>query len=135
MCINYSCIFWIFGLYNAIINIIPHLVGLQTKGKFSCFVCGPRVISRRSKSLRTKVFDEYRYLLHKNHRYWTIRNIFLMGRKRLEKTLEEWHLNYGNRGTLRISVKITNWIRYHVYQCYITWNIYIQSLISTVSNL
>ena len=34
--------------------IIPYLyiVGLQTKGKFACLVCGPKIKSRRSKSLR-----------------------------------------------------------------------------------
>ena len=58
---------------------IPYLniVGLQTKGKFACPVCGPKIKSRRSKSLRKEVFDEYRNFLSKNHRYRTIeKNIF-----------------------------------------------------------
>ena len=50
---------------------IPYLyiVGHQTKGKFACPICGPKIKSRRSKSLRKEVFDEYRHLLSKNHRY------------------------------------------------------------------
>ena len=58
---------------------IPYLniVGLQTKGKFGCPVCGPKIKSQRSKSLRKEVFDEYRHFLSKNHRYRTTeRNIF-----------------------------------------------------------
>ena len=47
---------------------IPYLniVGLQTKGKFACLVCGPKIKSHRSKSLRKDVFDEYRNFLSKN---------------------------------------------------------------------
>ena len=58
---------------------IPYLniTGLQIKGKFACPVCGPKIKSCRSKSLRKEVFDEYRNYLSKNHRYRTIeRNIF-----------------------------------------------------------
>ena len=58
---------------------IPYLniVGLQTKGKFACPVCGPKIKSRRSKRLRKEVFDEYRHFLSKNHRYRkTEKNIF-----------------------------------------------------------
>ena len=58
---------------------IPYLniVGLLTKGKFACLVCGPKIKSHRSKSLRKEVFDEYRHFLSKNHKYRTIeRNIF-----------------------------------------------------------
>ena len=58
---------------------IPYLniVGLQTKGKFACPVCGPKIKSCRSKSLRKEVFDEYRHFLSKNHRYRrTKKNIF-----------------------------------------------------------
>ena len=37
---------------------IPYLyVGIQTKGNFACQVCGPKIKSRRSKSLRKEVFD------------------------------------------------------------------------------
>ena len=58
---------------------IPYLntVCLQTKGKFSCPVCGPKIKSRCSKILRKEVFDEYRNFLSKNHRYRTTeKNIF-----------------------------------------------------------
>ena len=50
---------------------IPYvnIVGLQTKGKFACLVCGPKIKYRRSKSLRKEAFDEYRHFLSKNHRY------------------------------------------------------------------
>ena len=36
---------------------IPYLniVGLQTKGKFACPVCGPKIKSCRSKSLRKEL--------------------------------------------------------------------------------
>ena len=58
---------------------IPYLiiVGLHTKHKFSCPICGPKIKSHRSKRLRKEVFDEYRYFLYKNHRYRTTKkNIF-----------------------------------------------------------
>ena len=58
---------------------IPYvnIVGLQTKGKFACPVCGPKIKSCCSNSLRKEVFDEYRNLLSKNHSYRTTeRNIF-----------------------------------------------------------
>ena len=58
---------------------IPYLnIGvLQTKGKFACLVCGPKIKSHCSKSLRKEVFDEYRNFLCKNHKYRTTeRNIF-----------------------------------------------------------
>ena len=64
---------------------IPYvnIVGLQTKGKFACPICGPKIKSHRSKSLRKDVFDEYRNFLSKNHRYRTIEKIFSMGNMRL----------------------------------------------------
>ena len=47
------------------------------KGKFACPVCGPKIKSHRSKSLRKEVFDEYRHFLSNNHRYRTTeRNLF-----------------------------------------------------------
>ena len=44
---------------------IPYLniVGLHTKGKFSCPFCGPKIKSRHSKNLRKEVFDEYTHFL------------------------------------------------------------------------
>ena len=52
---------------------IPYLniVGLQTKGKCACPVCGSKIKSHHSKSLSKEVFDEYRHFLSKNHRYRT----------------------------------------------------------------
>ena len=60
-----------FILYIIIIDIdIPSLyVGLQTKRKFACRVCGPKIKSCRSKSLGNEAFDEYRHFLSKNHSY------------------------------------------------------------------
>ena len=61
-------------LYINIFDIdIPYLniVDLQTKGKFACPVCGPKIKYSHSKSLRNEVFDEYRHFLSKNHRYRT----------------------------------------------------------------
>ena len=57
----------IFGIYIPYVNI----VGLQTKGKFACPICGPKIKSRHSKNLTKEVFDEYRHFLSKNHRYRT----------------------------------------------------------------
>ena len=78
-------------LYIIIIDIdIPSLyVGLQTKGKFACLVCGPKIKSRRSKSLRNEVFDEYRNFLSKNHRYRTTKkNYFQWKARDCIKTME-----------------------------------------------
>jgi predicted RNA-binding Zn-ribbon protein involved in translation (DUF1610 family) len=65
-------------------TINPYLASLQAKGKFACPICGPRMKSRHSRSLGKEVFDEYRNFLHKNHRYRTTKNIFSMGKKRLQ---------------------------------------------------
>ena len=54
------------------LHLFIYLVGLQTKGKFACPVCGPRIKSHRSRSLAKEVFDEYRHFLPKNHSYRTI---------------------------------------------------------------
>ena len=67
-------------------NVNPstlHL-GLQTKGKFACPVCGPKIKSCRSKFLRKEVFDEYRHLLSKNHRYQTIDKHIFNGKQYTE---------------------------------------------------
>ena len=58
---------------------IPYvnIVGLQTKGKFACSVCGRKIQYRHSKILRKELFDEYRNFLSKNHKYRTIeKNVF-----------------------------------------------------------
>ena len=61
---------------------IPYvnIVGLQTKGKFACPVCGPKIKSHRSKSLRKELFDEYRNFLSKNHRYRTTEKFLFNGK-------------------------------------------------------
>ena len=46
-------------------------MGLQTKGKFACPFCGPKIKSRREKSLRKELFEEYMNFLSKNHMYRT----------------------------------------------------------------
>ena len=64
---------------------IPYIniVGLQTKGKFGCPVCDPKIKSQRSKSLRKEVFDEYRHFLSKNIGIEQLKEIFSMGSRRL----------------------------------------------------
>ena len=49
--------------------IVHDLLGLQTKGKFACPVCGPKMKSRYSRSLGKQVFDEFRHFLHNSHKY------------------------------------------------------------------
>ena len=70
----------IYSFYIIIIdNVNPSTlyVGLQMKGKYTCSLFGPNIKSRRSKSLRKEVFDEYRHFLSKNHRYLiTDKNLF-----------------------------------------------------------
>jgi hypothetical protein len=46
-----------------------YLLGLQTKGKIACPVCGLGMRSRHSRSLGKELFDEYVHFLPKNHRY------------------------------------------------------------------
>ena len=72
-----------FILYIIIIGIDnPSLyVGIQTKGKFACPVCGPKIKSRHSKSLGKEVFREYRNFLSKNHRYWTTEKHLFNGKQ------------------------------------------------------
>ena len=72
-----------FILYIIVIDIdIPSLyVGLQTKGKFPCAVCGPKINSHRSKILRKEVFDEYSNFLSKNHRYRTTKKNLFNGKQ------------------------------------------------------
>ena len=71
---NISCMFLKISLH---IYIYIYRVVIQTKGKFACPVCGPKMKSHRSKSLRKEVFDEYRNFLSKNHKYRTTeKNIF-----------------------------------------------------------
>ena len=64
---------------------IPYLniVGLQKKGKFACPVCGPKIESRCSKSLRNEVFNEYRHFSLRITGIEQPKKIFPMGSKRL----------------------------------------------------
>ena len=64
---------------------IPYLniVGLQTNGKFACPVCGPKIKSHHSKSLRKEVFDEYSHFLSRNHMYRKTEKKNSMGSRRL----------------------------------------------------
>ena len=64
-----------------IVNPSTLYVGLQTKGKYACPVCGTQIKSRRSKSLQKEVFDEYRHFLSKNHRYRTTNKHLFNGKK------------------------------------------------------
>ena len=62
---------------------IPYLyiLGIQTKGKFACPFCGPKIKYHCSKSLRKEVFDEYRNFLSKNHRYRTTKKNLFNGKQ------------------------------------------------------
>ena len=79
--------------------IIYHLAGLQTKGKFACPICGPKMKSRRSTSLGKQVFDEYRHFLHRNHKYRTTEKHLFNGKeettsKPRRMTPRLWKLEY-----------------------------------------
>jgi hypothetical protein len=105
-----------------------YLLGLQTKGKFACPVCGPRMRSRRSRSLGKEVFDEYRHFLPKNHRYRnTDKHIFNgkeeSGIKPRRMTPHLWKLEYNrsNRQCKSIFIIVCNILHFlivlnsHVY--------------------
>ena len=49
------------------VNPLTLYIGIQTKGKYACPICGPKIKSRRSKILGKEVFDEYRNFLSKNN--------------------------------------------------------------------
>ena len=63
------------------IKFNPSLAGLQTKGEFSCLVCGPKMKSHCSRSLGNDVFDQHRKFLSKNHRYRTIEKHIFNGKE------------------------------------------------------
>ena len=74
-------------------------VGIQTRGKFACPVCGPKIKSHRSKSLRKEMFDEYRHFLSKNHRYRTTEKNIFSGKqetalKQQRMTPHLWKMQY-----------------------------------------
>ena len=69
------------------------------QGEFACPVCGPKIKSRRSKSLENEVFDEYRYFLSKNHMYRTTEKHLFNGKqesslKPQRMTPHLWKLQY-----------------------------------------
>jgi hypothetical protein len=64
-----------------IVHINPSVAGLQTKGKFACLVCGPKMKYHWSKFLGKEVFDEYRNFLSKNHKYRTTEKYLFNGKQ------------------------------------------------------
>ena len=77
-----TLLFW-YVKVNTFNRIIHEFVGLQTKVKFACPVCGPKMKSHHSKSLRKQVFDENRHFLHRNHKYQITKKYIFNG---LEET-------------------------------------------------
>ena len=76
-----------------------YLTGLQTKRKFACPVCGPRIKSCHSRSLAKEVFDEYKKFFPKNHRYRTTEKTKFNGKEENGKkprrmTPHLWKLKY-----------------------------------------
>ena len=75
------------------------MIGLQTKGKFACPVCGPRIKSHHSRSLEKEAFDEYGHFLPRNHRYQTTEKTKFNGKEENGKkprrmTPHLWKLEY-----------------------------------------
>jgi hypothetical protein len=85
-----------------------YLAGLQTKGKFACPVCGPKIKYHRSRSLGNKVFDEYRHFLPKIHSYRTTEKEKFNGKEENRKKIRRmkfhlWKLDYNiNRQGMKI---------------------------------
>jgi hypothetical protein len=80
-------------------HINPSIAGLQTKGKFACPVCGPKMKFFRSKSLGKEVFDEYIHFISKNHKYGTTKKYMFNGKqetglKPQRMTPRLWNLAY-----------------------------------------
>ena len=74
-------------------------MGLQTKGKFACPVCGPKEKSWRLKSLGKEVFDEYRHFLSNNQRYRSTKKHTFNGKEKTtlktqRMTPHLWKLQY-----------------------------------------
>ena len=91
-------LFW-YVKVNTFNWIIPDLVGLQTKGKFACPICGPKMKSHHSKSLRKQVFDENRHFLHINHKYQIIEKHLFNGKEETTSKPQRikphlWNLTY-----------------------------------------
>ena len=93
--------------------IIHDLLSLQTKGKFACLVCGPKMKSHHSRSLRKKVFDEFRKFLHNNHRYQISKKHLFNGKEKTSSrprrmTPHLWKLEYdrlNRRGNVQFVIQ------------------------------
>ena len=79
--------------------IVHDLLGLQTKGKFACPVCSPKMKSCHLRTLGKKVFEEFRYFLHNNHRYQIVKKHRFKGKEETSSrprrmTPHLWKLEY-----------------------------------------
>jgi hypothetical protein len=93
------------GIFN------PSLIGLQTKSKFACSVCGPKMKSHHSRSLGKEVFDEYMNFLSKNHRHQMTKKHIFHGKennasKPQRMTPDLWKLEY-NRIHQGMDIKLS----------------------------
>ena len=61
--------------------IVHDLLGLQTKGKFACLVCGLKMKSSHSRSLGKQVFNEFRNFLHNSHKYQIVEKHIFNGKE------------------------------------------------------
>ena len=93
--------------------IINDLLGLQTKEKFECPVCGLKMKCRHSRSLGKQVFDEFRHFLHNNHRYQIAKKHIFNGKEETSSrprrmTPHLWKLEYdrlNRRGNVQFFVR------------------------------
>jgi len=104
--------FLINSLYTSV-NIIPHIVGLQTKGKFACPICGSIMISQCLICLGKKKFDEYKHFLPKNHQYRTIKKYIFNGKEENRKKPQRMTSQHGN-WNITIIIMVSNWFPYHM---------------------
>ena len=79
--------------------IVHDLWDLQTKGKFACPACGPKMKSHHSRSLQKQVFNEFRHFLHNNHKYQITKNHLFNGKEETTSRLQRmtphlWKLEY-----------------------------------------
>ena len=90
-----------------------HDLGLQTKRKFACPACGPKMKSRHSRTLRKQVFHEFRHFLHNNHRYRIAEKHLFNGKEETSSrprrmTPHLWKLEYDRlncRGNIQFVVR------------------------------
>ena len=98
--------------------IVHDLLGLQTKGKFACPVCGPKMKSRYSRSLGKQVFDEFRHFLHNSHKYRIVEKHLFNGKEETSSrprrmTPHLWKLEYNRlnrRGNAQFIVRSLKFI-------------------------